>query len=78
MVVANSVCLKKGSITVSKNYINTAYSFVPKHLLNHLIVFSHRVPVHLGPLGDGAVIRLVGVNFHIIPDLPLLLGEFLR
>ena len=46
--------------------------------MDHLIVFGHRMPGHLSPLGDGAVIRLVGVNFHILPDLPLLLGEFLR
>ena len=36
------------------------------------------MPGHLSTLGDGAVICLVGVNFHILPNLPLLLGEFLR
>ena len=36
------------------------------------------MPGHLGSLGDSAVICLVGVNLHILPDLPLLLGEFLR
>lgn len=36
------------------------------------------MPGHLGPPGDGAVIRLVGENPHVLPDLPLLLGEFLR
>ena len=36
------------------------------------------MPGHLRPLGDGAVIRLVGAKPHILPDLPLLLGEFLR
>ena len=30
------------------------------------------------PLGDGAVIRLVGTEPHVLPDLPLLLGKFLR
>ena len=49
-----------------------------QHLLNQLIVFGHSMTCHFRPLGDGAVIRLVGVNFHILPDLPLLLGEFLR
>ena len=49
-----------------------------QHLLDHLKVLGHRVPGHLGSLGDGAVIRLVRVNFHILPDLPLLLGKFLR
>ena len=49
-----------------------------QHLLDHLKVLGHRVPGHLSPLGNGAVICLVGVNFHILPDLPLLLGEFLR
>lgn len=41
-------------------------------------MLGHRVPGHLSPLGNSTVIRLVGVNFHILPDLPLLLGEFLR
>ena len=49
-----------------------------QHLSNHLVPLGYRVPSHLGPLGNGTVIRLVGVNFHILPDLPLLLGEFLR
>ena len=49
-----------------------------QHLLNHLIVLCHRMPSHLGPLGDGAVIRLVGAEPHVLPDLPLLLGKFLR
>ena len=49
-----------------------------QHLLDHFKVLGHCVPGHLSPLGDGTVIRLVGVNFHILPDLPLLLGEFLR
>ena len=49
-----------------------------QHLLDHLIMVGHGMPGHLSPLGDGAVIRLVGVNFHVLPDLPLLLGEFLR
>ena len=51
---------------------------LPQDLLHHLIVLGHRMPGHVGPFGDGAVIRLVGVNFHVLPDLPLLLGEFLR
>ena len=55
-----------------------AESLLPKYLLNHFQVLGHCVPGQLSPLGDGAVIRLVGVNFHILPDLPLLLGEFLR
>lgn len=36
------------------------------------------MPGHLSPLGDGAVIRLVWAKPHVLPDLPLLLGEFLR
>ena len=55
-----------------------AESLLPKHLFNHFKVLGHCVPGHLSPLGDGAVIRLIGVNFYILPDLPLLLGEFLR
>lgn len=54
------------------------FLLLSQHLLYHLIPLCHRVPGHLGPLGDGTIIRLVGVNFHILPDLPLLLGEFLR
>ena len=49
-----------------------------QHLLDHLKVLGHRVPGHLSHLGDSAVIRLVGVNLHILPDLPLLLSKFLR
>lgn len=41
-------------------------------------MLGHRVPGHFGPLGNGAIIRLVWVNLHILPDLPLLLGKFLR
>ena len=48
------------------------------HLPDHLVVLGHRMPGHISSLGDGAVIYLVGVNFHVLPDLPLLLGEFLR
>ena len=55
-----------------------AESLLPKYLLNHFKVLGHCVPSHLSPLGDCAVIRLVRVNFHILPDLPLLLGKFLR
>ena len=51
---------------------------LPQHLLDHLKVFSHRVPGHLGPLGNGAVIGLVGTEPHVLPDLPLLFGKFLR
>ena len=49
-----------------------------KHLPHHPIPLRHRVPGHLGPLGDGAVIGLLGVEPHVLPDLPLLLGELLR
>ena len=35
------------------------------------------MPGHLGPLGDGAIIRLVGVEPHVLPDL-LFLREFLQ
>lgn len=49
-----------------------------QHLLDHLIVLGHGVPGHLCALSDGAVIRLVGAEPHVLPDLPLLLGEFLR
>ena len=41
-------------------------------------MFGHRMPGHLSPLGDGTVIRLVGAKPHVLPDLPLLFGEFLR
>ena len=47
-----------------------------QHLLDHLEVLGHRMPGHLGPLGNGAVICLVGAKPHVLPDLPLLLGEF--
>lgn len=57
---------------------NIAESLFPQHLLNHLKVLCHRMPGHLSPLGNGAVICLVGTEPHILPDLPLLLGEFLR
>lgn len=56
---------------------NIAESLFPQHLLDHFKVLGHCVPGHLSPLGDGAVIRLIGVNFHILPDLPLLFGKFL-
>ena len=62
-------------------HICNAFSLPPpssQHLLDHLKVLSHCVPGHLGPLGDGAVIRLVGTEPHVLPNLPLLLGEFLR
>lgn len=36
------------------------------------------MPSHLGPLGDGTVICLLGVELHVFPNLPLLLGEFFR
>ena len=36
------------------------------------------MPGHVGPLGDGAVIRLIGTKPHVLPDLPLLLGKLLR
>ena len=49
-----------------------------QHLADHLIMLGHRVPGHVGPFGDNTVIGLIGVNPHILPDLPLLLGEFLR
>ena len=49
-----------------------------QHFLNHLKVLSHRMPGHLGPLGDGAIIRLVGAKPHVLPDLPLFLSKFLR
>ena len=48
-----------------------------QHLLYHLIVLGHCVG-HLGTLGDGAVICLIGAEPHVLPDLPLLFGEFLR
>ena len=48
------------------------------HLLDHLIMLRHGMPGHLRPLGDGAIIRLVGTEPHVFPDLPLLLGKFLR
>ena len=57
---------------------NIAESLFPQHLLDHFKVLGHCVPGHLSPFGNGAVIRLIWVNFHILPDLPLLLGKFLR
>ena len=54
-----------------------AYLHSQYHILYHLIPLRNCVPCHLGPLGDCAVIRLIGVNFHILPDLPLLFGKFL-
>lgn len=53
------------------------FLLVPQHLPYHLIVLGHGVPGHVGSFGDGAVIRLIGINLHVLPDLPLLLGEFL-
>ena len=41
-------------------------------------MLRHRMPGHVGPLGDGAVIRLIWAKPHVLPDLPLFLGEFLR
>ena len=54
------------------------FLLVPQHLPYHLIVLGHGVPGHFGLLGDGTVICLIGVHSHILPDLPLLLGKFLR
>ena len=48
------------------------------HLFHYRVPPGHRMPCHLGPLGDGAVIRLVRAKPHVLPDLPLLLGKFLR
>ena len=36
------------------------------------------MPGYLGALGDGAVIGLLGVEPHVLPDLPLLFGELIR
>ena len=36
------------------------------------------MPGHLGPLGDDAVIGFLRVEPHVLPDLPLLLCEFVR
>ena len=36
------------------------------------------MPGHRCTPGNHAVICLVGVEVHVFPDLPLLLGEFLR
>ena len=41
-------------------------------------MLGHRVPGHVGPFDDSAVIRLIGAKPHVLPDLPLLLGEFLQ
>ena len=41
-------------------------------------MLCHGVPGHLCAPGNDTVICLIGVNFHIHPDLPLFLGEFLR
>ena len=75
-IVGGSVAFPIGTFrTLTDRIVSLLES---EHLSNHLIPLGHRMPGHLSPLGDGAVIRLVGVNFHILPDLPLLLGEFLR
>ena len=57
---------------------NIAESLFPQHLLDHLVVLGHRMPGHVGPLGDSTVIGLIGTKPHVLPDLPLLFGEFLR
>ena len=49
-----------------------------QHLPHHSIVLGHGVPVYLCTLGNHTVIRLVWVEPHIFPDLPLLLGELIR
>lgn len=41
-------------------------------------MLGHSVPSHLCAPGNDTVVCLIGVNFHILPDLPLLLGKFLR
>ena len=41
-------------------------------------MLSHRVPGHLGPPGDDAVIGFLRVEPHVLPDLPLLLCKFVR
>ena len=51
---------------------------ISQNILYHLVPLCHRMSGHLSPLGDGAVIRLVRTKPHVLPDLPLLLGEFLR
>ena len=40
-------------------------------------MLGHRVPGHLCTLGNHTVIRLVWVEPHIFPDLPLFLGELI-
>lgn len=41
-------------------------------------MLRHCMPGHLCTLGNHTVIRLVWVEPHIFPDLPLLLGELIR
>lgn len=48
------------------------------HSPYHLIMLRHCMPGHLCTLGNHTVIRLVWVEPHIFPDLPLLLGELIR
>lgn len=48
------------------------------HLSYHLIPLRHRVPGHFRSPGDGAVVRLAGVELHVHPDFPLRVCELLR
>ena len=41
-------------------------------------MLRHRVPGHLGASGDGAVVRLAGVELHVHPDLSLRVCQLLR
>ena len=74
--------LRQEKAKIKATHLRTLFAdglfLLPQHLLDHLKVLGHCVPGHLSPLGNGAVIRLVGTEPHVLPDLPLLLGEFLR
>ena len=48
-----------------------------QHFWDHLKVFGHRMSGHLASPGNGTVIGLIRVKPHVLPDLPLLFGEFL-
>ena len=41
-----------------------------QHLLDHFKVLSHGVLSHFSALSDGRVIRFVGMELHILLDLP--------
>lgn len=51
---------------------------IPHHLPDLLIVLRRRMPVHPSSSGDGTQVGLPGMEPLVLPNLLLLLGEFLR